>query len=51
MSELSIPHRLHRVHSQKATLVNLGLYALAHGQWQMVRAITRLMQNRGWSHV
>jgi hypothetical protein len=35
---------------QKAKLVNLGLYALSRGEWQMVAAITRLIKRRGWMH-
>jgi hypothetical protein len=35
---------------RKAVLVNLGLYALSHGHWQMVDAITRVIRERGWRH-
>jgi hypothetical protein len=33
---------------QKSRLVAIGQYALSHGEWQMVLAITRLIQERGW---
>ena len=36
---------------RKAQLVNLGLAWLSHGEWAMVAAITRLIQERGWRHV
>jgi hypothetical protein len=36
--------------NRKSALVGIGLYALAHGEWVMVAAITRLIQGRGWSH-
>jgi hypothetical protein len=39
------------VHPPKATLVDLGLEALSRGEWQIVMAITRLLQKRGWVHV
>jgi hypothetical protein len=26
------------------------LYVLSSGQWQMVMAITRVMQRKGWAH-
>jgi len=35
---------------QKASLVDLGLYVLSHGQTQMVQAITHLMATRGLVH-
>jgi hypothetical protein len=31
----------------KQALVSLGLYALSHGEWGLVMAITRLVQSRG----
>jgi hypothetical protein len=33
----------------KAALADVGLYALTRGEWQMVMAITRMIQERGWS--
>jgi hypothetical protein len=40
-----------RATTLKARLVTVGLFALSHGQWQMVIATTLLIQERGWSHV
>jgi hypothetical protein len=34
----------------KERLVNLGLACLARGEWGIVAAITRLIQQRGWRH-
>jgi hypothetical protein len=49
--EIIIPRSAHPVHLQKSKLVDLGLFALARGKWQVVHAITRLIQKRGWVHV
>jgi hypothetical protein len=35
---------------EKLRLVNLGLICLSRGEWQMVMAITCLIQRRGWRH-
>jgi hypothetical protein len=42
-------HKTH-VHLQKANLVDLGLYLLARGEWQLVLAITRLIEKGGMRH-
>jgi hypothetical protein len=34
----------------KAALVDLGGYALARGDWLIVKAITRIIEARGWQH-
>jgi hypothetical protein len=34
---------------QKSRLVDLGQYALSHGHWQMVLALTRIIAERGLS--
>jgi hypothetical protein len=34
--------------NRKVALVDIGLYALARGEWLVVRAITHLIQARGW---
>jgi hypothetical protein len=36
---------------QKSALVHIGQYALSTGQWQMVAALTRLIQKGGLVHV
>jgi hypothetical protein len=50
MLNISIPHSSHPPQAQKTKLVDLGLACLARGEWQMVVAITQLIQWRGWSH-
>jgi hypothetical protein len=37
--------------ARKEILVDLGMYALSHGQWQMVEALTLLVQRGGYAHV
>jgi hypothetical protein len=48
---MSLPYYPSIVHLQKSKLIDLSLYALSLGEWQMVQAITLLIQNRGWTHV
>jgi hypothetical protein len=47
---MSLPYYPSIVHLEKSKLVDGGMIALARGEWQMVMAITRLLQRRGWSH-
>ena len=35
----------------KSALVDIGLDALSRGDWQIVMAITRLIQRKGMRHV
>jgi hypothetical protein len=35
----------------KSRLADVGLYALSRGEYQIVMAVTRLIQGRGMSHV
>ena len=46
----NLPYPELSVHWQKATLVHLGLQALAHGDLALVAAITRLIQKRRLGH-
>ena len=51
VAHLSIPHQTpYSATSLKISLVDIGLYALSRGEIQMVIAITRLIQERGWTH-
>jgi hypothetical protein len=49
MTTINIPH-LKTPQHKKSALVDLGLYAISHGEWAMVATITRLIEKRGWSH-
>jgi hypothetical protein len=49
MTTTSIP-RPNTLHKKKSALVGIGLYALSHGEWTMVAAITCLIERRGWRH-
>jgi hypothetical protein len=66
MSDHTVPHRKLDVNlpsyifntpsedppsTAKGRLVELGLFTLARGEWVTVQAITRLIHERGWSHV
>jgi hypothetical protein len=44
------PDSFHTATILKARLVSLCLYASSPGETQMVQAITRLIQRRGWAH-
>jgi hypothetical protein len=48
---VSLPYEPKVVHLQKAKLINLGLFALSRGEWQIVMAITHLIGKRGLAHV
>jgi hypothetical protein len=41
---------LHGATSLKSSLVDLGIHALNRGEWQMVMAITRLIEHGGMRH-
>jgi hypothetical protein len=43
-------HPLHKATTLKVRLVSWGLYALSHGEWQMVVAITLLIKKGGMRH-
>jgi hypothetical protein len=49
MVHLNIPHP-RDPRQRKSALMDLNLACLARGEWQMVVAITQLIQRRGWSH-
>lgn len=48
--QLHPPRDSHHAADHKARLVNVGRYALSHGDWALVASITRLIQARGWRH-
>ena len=47
MVHSNIPHPRH-TRQRKSALVDLGLAYLTRGDWQIVEAITRLIEKRGW---
>jgi hypothetical protein len=45
-----IPHPTQSPQAQKVKLINIGLACLARDAWDIVAAITRLIQRREWRH-